>query len=140
MKEHVYCRCLYFSANALARAMTRIAEEEYAAVGLAPSYAFVLMTVNKQPGITAGEVAEIMLLDPSTVTRLVEKLEKQGYLRRHSEGKYTHIYPLAPALALDAPIREAWKNIYERYTAIIGQEKGLDLAVELFQVAQQLEP
>lgn len=79
MKEHAYCRCLYFSANALARAVTRIAEEEYAAVGLAPSHAFILMTVNKQPGITAGEVADIMLLDPSTVTRLVEKLEKQGY-------------------------------------------------------------
>ena len=64
-----------------------MAEEEFKPTGVAPSYGFVLMSVNQQPGITAGEIAGVMQLQPSTVTRLVDKLEEGRYLRRQSEGK-----------------------------------------------------
>jgi DNA-binding MarR family transcriptional regulator len=33
------------------------------------------------------EVAEIMLLDPSTVTRLVEKLQSKGLVTRKTQGR-----------------------------------------------------
>ena len=79
-----YCKCLYHSANALARIITKMADEEFSAVSLAPSYAFVVMTVNKNPGILAGELAEIMMLTPSTVTRLVEKLETRHIALKRS--------------------------------------------------------
>ncbi len=35
------------------------------------------MTVNRNPDVRPLEAAEIMLLDPSTVTRLVEKLQSK---------------------------------------------------------------
>jgi DNA-binding MarR family transcriptional regulator len=139
MKENAYCRCLYFSANALARSITRMAEEEFAATGLPPSYAFILMTVNKQPGLAAGEIAATMLLDPSTITRLMEKLETKGYIKRHSEGKFTRVYPLAPSLELDPVIKQAWKKLYERYTAALGDLQTADLAQQLFSLSQKLE-
>jgi hypothetical protein len=41
-----YCGCLYFSANALARAITRIAEEKFALIGLSPSHAFLVILTN----------------------------------------------------------------------------------------------
>ena len=80
--EHPYCRCLFYAANALARTITRLAEEAFAPTGLAPSPAFVLMTVHRQPGVQPSEIAAIMMLSPSTVTRLVEKLEAKGLLLR----------------------------------------------------------
>jgi len=50
-KNNIYCKCLLYSANALSRAITKMAEEEFSVVELAPSYAFVVMTVNSNPGL-----------------------------------------------------------------------------------------
>ena len=77
-----YCNCLYYSANALSRLMTRMADEEFALAGVSSSYAFLLMTVNGQPGIQPKEISQKMQLTPSTVTRLVEKMEARALLER----------------------------------------------------------
>jgi len=50
-KKSVDCTCLHYSVNASARVITKIAEEEFAPTGLAPSYTFLLMTVNWNPGV-----------------------------------------------------------------------------------------
>ncbi len=66
-----YCNCLYYSANALARTITRMAEEEFGVTGLAPSYAFILMAVNENPGIQPKEVSGIMHLTPREQEKLL---------------------------------------------------------------------
>ena len=56
MEKSKYCGCLYYSANALSRIMTKMADEEFASAGLSSSYAFLLMTVNHKPGIQPKEI------------------------------------------------------------------------------------
>ena len=126
-----YCGCLYYSANALARVMTRMAEEEFASTSLAPSYAFVLMTVNSQPGIQPKELSKHMQLTPSTVTRLVEKLEARGFLERNIIGRSTEIHPTSKSLELNDKIKEAWKNLYNRYSNLIGENMGKELTQKI---------
>ncbi len=126
-----YCGCLYYSANALARVMTRMAEEEFASTGLAPSYAFVLMTVNSQPGIQPKELSQHMHLTPSTVTRLVEKLEARGFLERNIIGRSTEIHPTSKSLEFNDKIKEAWKNLYNRYSNLIGENEGKELTQKI---------
>jgi DNA-binding MarR family transcriptional regulator len=91
-KKATYCSCMFYSANALARVLTKMAEEEFAITGLAPSYSFLLMTVNNNDGIQPMDISEIMQLTPSTVTRLVEKMEQKKYVKRESKGKSTFVY------------------------------------------------
>ena len=129
--ETKYCGCLYYSANALARVMTRMAEEEFASTGLTPSYAFVLMTVNSQPGIQPKELSQHMQLTPSTVTRLVEKLEARGFLERNIIGRSTEIYPTSKSLELNDKIEEAWKNLYNRYSNLVGENEGKELTQKI---------
>jgi len=136
--DNKYCGCLYYSANALARVITRLAEEEFGMVQLAPSYAFLLMSINAKPGIQPNEISEIMMLQPSTVTRLVEKMEYKGYVERKSNGKFTEIYPTQKSLDLDPKIKEAWLNLLNRYNRLIGEEKGRQLASEIFDAAIKL--
>jgi DNA-binding MarR family transcriptional regulator len=133
-----YCNCLYYSSNALARVVTKMAEEAFSAVDLAPSYAFVLMTVNKNPGIQAGELAEIMMLTPSTVTRLVDKLESRGLAKKHSEGRITMIYPTPASVELNDGIKSAWYKLYLQFTGILGEENARQLAGGVFQAALKL--
>ena len=129
--KSIYCGCLYYSTNAFARAMTRMAEEEFASTGLTPSYAFVLMTVNSQPGIQPKELSQHMKLTPSTVTRLVEKLEARGFLERQIRGRSTEINPTAKGLELNDKIKKAWRNLYNRYSNQIGENEGKELTQKI---------
>jgi DNA-binding MarR family transcriptional regulator len=138
-KSSKYCGCLYYSANALARVMTRLAEESFSTTGLAPSYAFLLMMVNDQPGIQAGELSQKLLLAPSTVTRLIEKMEVKGYLERKTSGKFTSVYPTARSLESDPKIREAWRNLYKKYIDLLGEENSKHLTTEIFSASQKLD-
>lgn len=137
-KEAKYCQCLYFTANALARNIGKIADEEFARTGLAPSYAFLLMTVNDEPGIQPGEIAAIMELKPSTVTRLIEKMEAKKMLERKTEGRHTKVYPTAKSKAINKEIHEAWNNLYKRYVKILGEKRSKDVTSAIHDVSMKL--
>ncbi|MCB0608116.1 MAG: MarR family transcriptional regulator [Lewinellaceae bacterium] len=137
-KKEEYCRCLYFSANALARAISRMAEDVFAGTGLHPSYAFLVMSINKYPGIPAGNLAEMMGLSPSTITRLIEKLEKKNLAKRISEGKSTLIFPTPESVAMDDQVRAAWSDLFKRYTAVLGEPAARDLTDRVYIAALQL--
>jgi len=134
-----YCQCLQFSANALARNISRLAEEAFAPTGLAPSYAFLVMSVNNHPGITAGELARIMMLKPSTVTRLVEKMEEKGILKRMREKRSTLVFPTKDSVAMQASIKNAWNSLYDRYVNLLGETQSSDLTNQMYNAALKLE-
>lgn len=119
-REDQYSNCLYYASNALARMLGKMAEEEFRVLGLAPSHAFLLMTVNRQPGIQPSELSDELQLTPSTVTRLIEKMEQQGYLARNSEGRATHVTPTEKCQELDQDLRNTWQNLIDRYREILG--------------------
>jgi DNA-binding MarR family transcriptional regulator len=116
-----------------------MAEEEFDSTGLAPSLGFVVMTVNNKRGITAGELANIMQLQPSTVTRLVDKLEVGGYLTRQMDGKYMQVYPTEKATRLDDTLKSAWRNLYKRYIDVLGEEPSRELTTAIYEAINKLE-
>ena len=138
-EPHPYGGCLFYAANALARSLTRISEEAFAPTGLAPSLAFVLMTVNRQPGVQPSEVAQVMRLSPSTVTRLVEKLEARGLLRRAAQGKSILIHPTPAGHELQPALQEAWRRTHAAYSDRLGEATAQQLAGQIFAAAQALE-
>jgi MarR family transcriptional regulator, organic hydroperoxide resistance regulator len=130
--------CLLFSANALARAITKIADEAFAPTGLSYSHAFVLLLINKQPGIATGEIAKNLQLSPSTITRLIEKLESRGLVYRKAEGKNSRAYPTQKGLALDDSVREAWDAVNMRYTDLLGKVASRQLAGSVYEASSKL--
>lgn len=137
-EDSKYCGCLYYSANALGRVMTKMADEEFAITGLAPSHALLLLGVNEKPGLQPKEISEHMQLAPSTVTRLIEKLEHKGFVERAAKGRCTEVYPTSQGLALNNKLKEAWQNLTDRYTDAIGEEAAEKLTTEVYQAAKKL--
>ena len=134
-----YCSCLYHSANALSRIMTKMSDEEFASVGLSSSHAFLMMTVNEKPGIQPKEICTHMQLTPSTVTRLIEKLEYKGYLTRESIGRTTEVSPTTAGKALQPELKRIWRGLYQRYTDVLGKEFAEQLTSDIYSSAQRLE-
>lgn len=137
--DNPYCKCLYYSANALGRIMNRMADQAFAATGLSASYAFLMMTVSHQPGISPKAISEHMLLSPSTVTRLIEKMEHKGYLKRQVEGKYTRVFTTEAGQALVPQIKQAWQSLYRKYSELLGEETGKQLTADIYQAVSILE-
>jgi MarR family transcriptional regulator, organic hydroperoxide resistance regulator len=138
-KESKYCQCLYYSANALARIMTRVADEEFASLGITPSYAFLIMTVNSKPGIQPGEISIEMQLTPSTVTRLIEKMEHKGLLERKSNGKFTQVYTTPKGEEIIPGIKACWMNLYKRYSGVLGEEDAGRLTSMIYDAVKKLD-
>lgn len=133
-----YSACLLFSANALARAITVISDEEFGRFGLCYSHAYMLCEVVAQPGITPSELSETLYLTPSTITRLVEKLEQKHFVRRESEGKRTLIYATAEGEAIQPEIAEAWDRVGARCSEVMGETNVCQLTQQVFKAAQSL--
>ncbi|GAB3972423.1 hypothetical protein GCM10028806_24500 [Spirosoma terrae] len=136
--ESRYSACLLFSANALARAITAIGDEEFGRFGLCYSHAYLLCEVVEQPGITPSQLSETLSLSPSTITRLVEKLEQKQLVRRESEGKKTLIYPTNEGEALQPAVAKAWDRVGERYSKAIGEADVCQLTQQIKKATQVL--
>lgn len=134
-----YSGCLYYSTNALARIMTKIADDIFASTGLSSSYAFLIMTVNSRPGIQPSDISKEMQLTPSTVTRLIEKMEFRGLLKRKQLGRATEVYPTDEAIQLNFKIKKAWAELNKRYSDILGKEEGKTLANSIMDAAKKLD-
>lgn len=130
--------CLYFTANSLARVITRIAEEEFRLTGLSPSHAFLMMLVNDTPGIGQKELCEQLHLAPSTVTRFVDTLVYRGYLNRQAEGKATKVFATETGAQLRKPIEDAWKSLHQRYARVLGLEDGDQLTTMIDDASNKL--
>jgi MarR family transcriptional regulator, organic hydroperoxide resistance regulator len=116
--------CLYFTANTLARVISRMADEEFRLTGLSPSHAFLMMLVNDHPGIGQKELCEQLHLAPSTVTRFIDALVHKGYLTRQTDGKRSRVYATDAGQALQQDIAGAWERLHQRYAKILGLKYG----------------
>lgn len=127
-----YCSCLVFSSNALSRVLTEMADNNFSKLGLTSSaHAFILMTVNRRPGITIGDIAKTHLLAPSTVSRLTEKLELQGWLRREPDKRIVRVFPKKKGLDLQADLEKCWAGIFNSYSFILGKNEGQKLTEDI---------
>jgi DNA-binding MarR family transcriptional regulator len=129
---------MYFATNALARKMEKIAVNAWKKVDLSPSHAYLLMLVLDEPGIQPMKLSEELHLEPSTITRLIEKLEEKKLLVRIVEGKQTNVYPTAKAKQLLPKMKQCVADFYETYSVIFGKEESGRLIKSINRIADKL--
>mgnify|MGYP000041248217 CR=1 FL=1 len=138
-KSHPLECCLFFTANSLARDITRMGEEEFASIGMTPSYSFLMMLAIDSPGISQKELSTAMNMAPSTVSRFIDALVRRGLLHKDVQGRTTYIHPTEKGIQLQESIQEVWKNLYERYSEILGQESGDELTRLCLEASRKLQ-
>ncbi|MEM6524327.1 MAG: MarR family transcriptional regulator [Bacteroidota bacterium] len=118
--------------------MTKISDDAFASIGLSSSYAFLLMIVNDHPGVQPTEISQQMQLTPSTVTRLIEKMEHRKYLERKTNGRTTEVYPTVDGEKLQPKIKKAWANLYHSYSTVLGKDFSKRLTEDINLATQKL--
>jgi DNA-binding MarR family transcriptional regulator len=133
-----YAQCLYFTTNALARKIEKLAIESWKPVGLSPSHAYLLLAVIEEPGIQPTGLVEQLQLQPSTITRLIQKLESKKLAVRTTEGKITNVYPTPKAKELLPKMKQCMEHFFQRYSTLLGQEESSKLVATLSNFADKL--
>ncbi len=129
---------MYFSSGALARKVEKLASESWSKVGLAPSHAYLLMIAIEEPGVQPGTLAGELQLKPSTITRLIEKLEDKKLVVRVTEGKATNVYATPKGKELLPKLKEALRDFYEGYAEILGGEESVRLVSNMNKLSDAL--
>jgi DNA-binding MarR family transcriptional regulator len=130
---------MYFVSNALARKMEKIAIQSWKPVGLSPSHAYLLMLVIENPGVQPMALSNELQLQPSTITRLMEKLEERKLLVRTYEGKQTNVYPSPKGKEMLPRLRQCTADFFETYSGIIGKEESSRLVQNMSRITDKLE-
>ncbi len=131
-------KCLYFSANALARKMEKLATESWKKIDLSPSHAYLLMMVLDEPGAQPGTIAKEMQLTPSTITRLIEKLEEKKLVVRTMEGKVTNVYATPKAKELHPKMKGCLEEFFKKYVAILGTDESIRMVQNMNKLTDKL--
>jgi len=133
-----FSRCLYFSTGALARKVEKLAIETWKKVDLSPSHAYLLMAVQEMPGVQPGTLAEEMRLTPSTITRLIEKLEEKKLVVRTTEGKLTNVYPTPKGKELIPKMKTCREEFTKNYTEVLGADESVRMVQNINKLTDKL--
>ena len=129
---------MYFVSNALARKMEKLAKDSWKKVNLSPSHAYLLMLVIDQPGVQPMHLSDQLHLEPSTITRLIEKLELKKLLIRAADGKQTNVYPTSKGKDLMPKLKQCLAEFYENYSGILGKEESTKLVQGMNKLADKM--
>ncbi len=116
-----------------------MAIEVWKEVDLPPSHAYLLMAVLEEPGIQPSALAAELHLQPSTITRLVEKLESKKLLVRTTEGKLTNIYPTPKAKELLPAMKKCIQKFSGKYASLLGKDESCKLVKDIAKFADKLD-
>ncbi|TCJ18840.1 MarR family transcriptional regulator [Flaviaesturariibacter flavus] len=134
-----FAQCLYFMSGALARKVEKLAADSWKPVGLSPSHAYLLLAVLETPGIQPGALASQLQLQPSTITRLMQKLEEKKLIVRTTEGKLTNVYPTPKARELQPKMNTCMEVFYGHCDRLLNPQEAGRLLGTMGSLADRLD-
>lgn len=130
---------LFFLSSAYSRKLSSEADETFATFGLASSHALILQIVGDEPGIQPGQLAEKLHLKPSTITRLVQKLERRELVKRTSEGRATSIRCTTEGAELVGEIESRWQKLMDQKREELGERYVEVLSEMIFNALEAMD-
>jgi MarR family transcriptional regulator for hemolysin len=99
-------RDLLFLLHDVARLLRVDADKRARAHGMTRAQWAILVWLERQPGISQKELAELLEVEPITVARLVDRLETRGMVERRPDPRDRRIWRLHLSLPAYAALHE----------------------------------
>jgi MarR family transcriptional regulator for hemolysin len=97
---------LLFLLNDVARLLRVDADKRASAHGMTRAQWAILIWLEREPGISQKELAELLEVEPITVARLVDRLEARGMVERRPDPRDRRIWRLHLLLPAHLVLRE----------------------------------
>ncbi len=109
MNNHKFMR----NISVISRCATAYREERISKYGLTGNQAPYISLVCMNPSITPKEIAAKMHVNKSTVTRVIDKLEKNGFVkqvRSEEDKRVIQIFPTSKSEEIVGDVRNTFKE------------------------------
>ncbi|MEL6675796.1 MAG: MarR family winged helix-turn-helix transcriptional regulator [Bacteroidota bacterium] len=112
--------------NSRLRKMHRMINQVYMArikpFGLRGSMLSIIFIIGKNPGVNQKTLAERLLLDPSTMSRDLQKLVKKGwvYMEKGQDGRHSALYMTREGYELLEEVSPVWEETHRQFSEILG--------------------
>jgi DNA-binding MarR family transcriptional regulator len=130
-----YCASLNFRRTA--RAVTRLYDLAFQGTGIRSTQFTILIAVAKAQPVSIGTLGEILVIDSTTLTRSLAKLQKQGFLtiskRAERRQRFVNLTD-AGVKALEDSL-PGWRAAQERFVKSVGADFWLGFRSELERLA-----
>ncbi|MEM9808324.1 MAG: MarR family transcriptional regulator [Cyanobacteria bacterium P01_D01_bin.56] len=110
--------------------------------GLHVGQEVLLMHLWEHDGRSQSELVDLMAVEPPTLTRMLNRLEKSGLVERQRDqidARVWRIYLTEAGWALEEPIQQVWRELEARTMANLAIEERVLLRRLLMQVRRNLE-
>jgi DNA-binding MarR family transcriptional regulator len=87
-------RDVLFVLHDVARLIRVEADKRARAHGMTRAQWVILVRVERQPGLSQKELAEVMEVEPITVARLIDRMERRGIVERRPDPKDRRVWRL----------------------------------------------
>lgn len=128
---------------AVAHGMNTHSKQMRVSLGVTGRQRLVLRMVGRFPGSTATQLASILHIHPSTLSGVVKRLVKRGYLMRHEDPLDTRrafLLLTDAGRALNAPTDGTVEAAVERLFLRVSEEQRLAAQELLTALAEELRP
>ena len=102
----------------------------------------ILFTLYEKDGKTQKEIAEVMKIQASTVTKMIQRMEKSGFITRkndENDKRVMRVYLTDKGKEIESKLREVMKEIGEKTFVNISFEEKIILKRVFMQMYDNLE-
>ncbi|MBV9888440.1 MAG: winged helix-turn-helix transcriptional regulator [Acidobacteria bacterium] len=129
--------CASFNFRRTARAITRMYDDAFRETRIRSTQFTILIAVAKSQPSSIGKLASILLIDSTTLTRTLAKLQKQGLLTVSKRAERRQRFVNLTEAGVNA-LKESlpgWRAAHERFVKTVGADFWLGFRRELERLA-----
>lgn len=129
--------CASFNFRKTARAVTRLYDGALQESGIRSTQFAILVGIAKSQPVSIGALADVLVMDGTTLTRSLRLLQKEGLIAISSRAAMRQRFLTVTARGVRVLARSlpAWRKAQEQFVATIGSQYWMDLRNELERLA-----
>ncbi|AEV96007.1 MarR family winged helix-turn-helix transcriptional regulator [Pediococcus claussenii] len=117
-----FSECLYFSSARFNRVIAQISDTQFKKIGLSSTAAFILMKLDEDDMLNPSQIADDLSLDRSTITRFLDKLERDEMITRTPKGRSVQVQLSSAGKRLQPKLKQIWFNLNKTYQTVLGKK------------------
>ena len=130
-----------FLLGMICRAQRTQMNEALTAIDLYAGQEMFLWHLWREDGLTQTQMVERMCVQPPTVSKMLERMEKAGLVTRRSDpedSRVSRVYLTEQGRRSEQAVRDIWQNIEQRMTAGLSVEERILLRRLLLHVHENV--
>jgi MarR family transcriptional regulator, organic hydroperoxide resistance regulator len=130
-----------FLLNMICRAQRGKMSEALTEIGLYAGQEMFLWHLWRQDGLTQSQMVERMCVQPPTVSKMLDRLERTGLVERRpdsEDSRISRVYLTEQGHRSQRAVRDVWTDLEQRIAAGLNVEERIVLRRLLLQVHENL--